>query len=201
FPVDSNLNAYNPRMLRQFEQLIAGKNYNWKLEEIMPKVLTAGDHAGYLSAEGAKLLDPTGMLQPGIPLCPPEGDAGTGMVATNAVAPRTGNVSAGTSIFAMVVLERPLAEVHHELDLVTTPAGDAVAMVHCNNGASELAAWVGMFVRFAEASGIHGSADAVFETLFREALEGEADAGGLLAYNHLAGEPIVGLEEGRPLFA
>jgi sugar (pentulose or hexulose) kinase len=122
------------------------------------------------------------------------------MVATNAVAPRTGNVSAGTSIFAMVVLERPLTEVHHELDLVTTPAGDAVAMVHCNNGASELAAWVGMFVRFAEASGIHGSADAVFETLFREALEGEADAGGLLAYNHLAGEPIVGLEEGRPLF-
>src|SRR5690606_11789919 len=164
-----------------------------------------GQDAGSLTAEGAGLLDPTGAVQPGIPLCPPEGDAGAGMVATNAVAPRTGTVSAGTSIFAMVVLERPLAEVHHELDLVTTPAGDAVAMVHCNNGASELAAWVGMFVRFAEASGTResgygGSADAVFETLFREALEGEADAGGLLAYNHLAGEPIVGLDEGRPLF-
>ncbi|MBW8871012.1 MAG: ATPase, partial [Leifsonia sp.] len=132
-------------------------------------------------------------------LCPPEGDAGTGMVATAAVAPRTGNVSAGTSIFAMVVLEHPLAEVHDELDIVTTPAGDPVAMVHCNNGASELAEWAGLFGRFAAASGAVTDPDAVFDTLLREALTGEDDAGGLLAYNHLAGEPIAGLTEGRPL--
>ena len=145
-------------------------------------------------------MTPPERSRPGIPLCPPEGDAGTGMVATNAVAPRTGNVSAGTSIFAMTVLERPLAQVHHELDLVTTPAGDPVAMVHCNNGASELAAWAGMFGRFADAAGTPVDSDAVFDVLFREALQGEADAGGLLAYNHLAGEPIAGLDEGRPLF-
>ncbi|HEY1105019.1 MAG TPA: FGGY-family carbohydrate kinase, partial [Agromyces sp.] len=143
-------------------------------------------------------------LLPGAPLCPPEGDAGTGMVATNSVAPRTGNVSAGTSIFAMVVLERPLASAHHEIDLVTTPAGDPVAMVHCNNGASELAAWAGLFDRFAAATGATRDGapigrDAVFETLFSEALDGEADAGGLLAYNTLAGEPIAGLDEGRPM--
>ncbi|MGL4255009.1 MAG: FGGY-family carbohydrate kinase, partial [Microbacterium sp.] len=146
------------------------------------------------------LLDPTGALRPGAPLCPPEGDAGTGMVATCSVAPRTGNVSAGTSIFAMVVLERPLSGIHHELDLVTTPAGDAVAMVHCNNGASELAAWIGLFDRFASVTGAGLASDEVFEALFREALDGDPDAGGLLAYNHLAGEPIAGLAEGRPLF-
>lgn len=138
FPVDSNSNTYNPRMLRQFQQLIADKGFNWKLEEIMPKVLTAGDNAGYLRAKGAKLLDPTGTLQPGIPMCPPEGDAGTGMVATNSVAPRTGNVSAGTSIFAMVVLEKELAKIHPELDVVNTPSGKPVAMVHCNNCSSEI---------------------------------------------------------------
>jgi sugar (pentulose or hexulose) kinase len=163
-------------------------------------VLPAGAAAGVLTAEGALLLDPTGATPAGIPLCPPEGDAGTGMVATNSVAPRTGNVSAGTSIFAMVVLERPLGEVHHELDLVTTPAGDAVAMVHCNNGASELAAWAGLFTRFAAAAGNPVTDDAAFDALFREALAGEADAGGLIAYNHLAGEPIAGLDAGRPLF-
>jgi sugar (pentulose or hexulose) kinase len=167
--------------------------------ELLPEVLAAGRRAGELTAEGAALLDPTGALQPGVPLCPPEGDAGTGMVATNSVAPRTGNVSAGTSIFAMVVLEHPLASAHHELDLVTTPAGDPVAMVHCNNGASELAAWAGVFGQFAAASGARLDGDAVFEVLFRAALDGEADAGGLLAYNHLAGEPIAGLVEGRPL--
>ena len=163
-------------------------------------MLPAGRQAGKLTAEGAALLDPSGALRPGAALCPPEGDAGTGMVATCSVAPRTGNVSAGTSIFAMVVLERPLEHAHHELDLVTTPAGDPVAMVHCNNGASELAAWVGVFAQFAAAAGRPVDTDAVFEVLFREALEGEADAGGLLAYNHLAGEPIAGLAEGRPLF-
>ena len=195
FPIDSAARDYDQQLVARYDAHAGGD-----LRSLLPEVLVAGQEAGSLTAAGAALLDPSGELQAGIPLCPPEGDAGTGMVATGAVAPRTGNVSAGTSIFAMVVLERPLAEVHHELDLVTTPAGDAVAMVHCNNGASELAAWVGMFTRFAEASGVQIAADDVFETLFREALDGEADAGGLLAYNHLAGEPIAGLSEGRPLF-
>ena len=198
FPIDSGTADYDRRMLRAYDDL-AGDRLPGSLTDLFPAVLPAGAAAGSLTAEGAALLDPSGTLQPGIPLCPPEGDAGTGMVATNSVAPRTGNVSAGTSIFAMVVLERPLTAVHHELDLVTTPAGDAVAMVHCNNGASELAAWAGVFTRFAAAAGQPLSDDAAFETLFREALAGEADAGGLLAYNHLAGEPIAGLTEGRPL--
>ncbi|MFT4136510.1 xylulokinase [Microbacterium sp.] len=195
FPIDSAARDYDQELVDRFDRHTGGD-----LRAVLPEVLVAGQDAGALTASGAALLDPSGALRPGIPLCPPEGDAGTGMVATGAVAPRTGNVSAGTSIFAMVVLERPLAGVHDELDLVTTPAGDAVAMVHCNNGASELAAWVGLFARFAEAAGTPLPADAVFETLFTEALGGEADAGGLLAYNHLAGEPIAGLDEGRPLF-
>nr|WP_241740083.1 MULTISPECIES: FGGY-family carbohydrate kinase [Microbacterium] len=197
FPIDSATRDYDAELLARYdEQAVLPA----PLRELLPEVLVAGVDAGTLTAAGAALLDPTGALRPGIALCPPEGDAGTGMVATNAVAPRTGNVSAGTSIFAMVVLERPLRHTHHELDLVTTPAGDAVAMVHCNNGASELAAWAGMFGRFAAASGTPIDQDAVFDVLLREALEGDADAGGLLAYNHLAGEPIAGLTEGRPLF-
>src|SRR5690606_16799665 len=159
----------------------------------------AGQEAGRLTDEGAALLDPSGTLRAGVPLCPPEGDAGTGMVATNAVAPRTGNVSVGTSIFAMVVLERPLARAHPELDVVTTPAGDLVAMVHCNNGGSELGAWAEVFGRFAAALGQPAEPDAVFGALLREALEGEPDGGGILAYNYLAGEPVTGLEHGRPL--
>ena len=198
FPIDSVTCDYDERMLRAYDAL-AGDRLPAGLAELLPTVLPAGAPAGELTAEGAALLDPSGALSSGIPLCPPEGDAGTGMVATNSVAPRTGNVSAGTSIFAMVVLERPLTEVHHELDLVTTPAGDAVAMVHCNNGASELAAWAGVFTRFAAAAGNPIGDDAAFEALFLEALQGEADAGGLIAYNHLAGEPIAGLTEGRPL--
>lgn len=170
-----------------------------KIAELLPQVLAAGQPAGELTAEGAALLDPSGALEAGIPLCPPEGDAGTGMVATNSVAPRTGNVSAGTSIFAMVVLEGPLEHAHHEVDLVATPGGDPVAMVHCNNGASELAAWAGLFSRFADAAGATLDGDAVYELLLREALDGEADAGGVLAYNQLAGEPIAGLPEGRPM--
>ena len=200
FPIDSSTGAYDAGLVAKYDDLVAGSALGAGLTELLPEVLVAGAPAGELTAEGAALLDPSGALRPGIPFCPPEGDAGTGMVATNSVAPRTGNVSAGTSIFAMVVLERPLTQVHHELDLVTTPAGDPVAMVHCNNGASELAAWAGLFGRFAAASGSPIGSDAVFETLFREALEGEADAGGLVAYNHLAGEPIAGLDEGRPLF-
>jgi sugar (pentulose or hexulose) kinase len=195
FPIDPATRTYDAELLRRYADLQPGLD----LPALLPEVLAAGRPAGELTAEGAALLDPSGALQPGIPFCPPEGDAGTGMVATASVAPRTGNVSAGTSIFAMVVLEHPLSSVHHELDLVTTPAGDLVAMVHCNNGASELAGWAGLFGRFAEASGAPVSTDAVYETLFREALGGDADAGGLLAYNHLAGEPIAGLAEGRPL--
>lgn len=198
FPIDSATRDYDLDLVRRYDELAAGTTP--PLLDLLPEVLVAGADAGALTPEGAALLDPTGALRPGISFCPPEGDAGTGMVATNAVAPRTGNVSAGTSIFAMVVLERPLRDVHHELDVVTTPAGDPVAMVHCNNGASELAAWAGLFGRFAEAAGTPLAADAVFDALFREALDGDADAGGLLAYNHLAGEPIAGLAEGRPLF-
>ncbi|WP_091227481.1 xylulokinase [Microbacterium sp. 3J1] len=199
FPIDSTTGDYDERMLAAYDS-VAVDRLPASVRRLLPAVLPAGAPAGALTADGAALLDPTGALRPGIPFCPPEGDAGTGMVATNSVSPRTGNVSAGTSIFAMVVLERPLAVPHDELDLVTTPAGDAVAMVHCNNGASELAAWAGLFSRFSAAAGQPLDEDAVFDTLFREALGGEADAGGLLAYNHLAGEPIAGLTEGRPLF-
>ena len=199
FPIDTTTRDYDLDLLRSFRTLVAGRDHGLDLAELLPTVLVAGQQAGELTTRGAALLDPSGALRPGVPMCPPEGDAGTGMVATNAVAPRTGNVSAGTSIFAMVVLERPLQRVHHELDLVTTPAGDLVAMVHCNNGASELAAWAGVFGRFAAAVGTPVDPDAAFEALFREALEGEPDAGGLLVYNHLAGEPIAGLDAGRPL--
>ena len=198
FPIAAGTADYDERLIARFDALAPGEIP--PLRALLPEALPAGADAGTLTANGAALLDPSGRLRPGIPLCPPEGDAGTGMVATGAVAPRTGNVSAGTSIFAMVVLEGPLAGRHHELDLVTTPAGDPVAMVHCNNGASELAAWAGLFRRFAAASGAPLDDDAVFEVLLREALEGDADAGGLLAYNHLAGEPIAGLTAGRPLF-
>ncbi len=199
FPIDSATKDYDGALVRAYDQLVEGRMPGPGVGALLPQVLVAGEAAGSLTDEGAALLDPTGGLRSGIPLCPPEGDAGTGMVATESVAPRTGNVSAGTSIFAMVVLERPLERVHPGLDLVTTPAGDPVAMVHCNNGASELGAWAGLFGRFAAAAGTPLEADAVFDVLLREALEAEADAGGLVAYNHLAGEPIVGLEEGRPL--
>jgi len=198
-PIDSETADYDEVMVAQFDALASASALAAPLRELLPRVLTAGEPAGELTGEGAALLDPAGGLRAGIRFCPPEGDAGTGMVATNAVAPRTGNVSAGTSIFAMVVLERPLERVHHELDVVTTPAGDPVAMVHCNNGASELAAWARVFGRFAAAAGHELSDDAVFEVLFREALGGDADAGGVLAYNYVAGEPVVGLTEGRPL--
>ncbi|MFZ9101631.1 MAG: xylulokinase [Pontimonas sp.] len=200
FPIDTATRDYDAAMIKAFDALESSSVLCCSVRELMPKVLVAGDSAGLLTAEGAKLLDPSGGLQPGALMCPPEGDAGTGMVATNAVAPRTGNISAGTSIFAMVVLERPLNEVHHELDVVTTPLGDTVAMVHCNNGASELAAWVGMFRRFAEIAGTSHDADQVYDLLFTEALTGSSDAGGLVAYNYLAGEPITGVGEGRPLF-
>jgi sugar (pentulose or hexulose) kinase len=200
FPIDIATGSYNRAMLGQFDDLVGDRGFGWKLVDILPSVLSAGQPAGELTLEGAALLDPSGILQPGVLCCPPEGDAGTGMVATNSVARRTGNVSAGTSIFAMVVLEHDLMEMHPELDLVTTPAGDLVAMVHCNNGASELNAWVGMFGEFATRIGASADVGAVFESLFTASLAGEPDCGGLLAYNYLSGEHITGLEEGRPLF-
>ncbi|MEP6843817.1 MAG: FGGY family carbohydrate kinase, partial [Pseudolysinimonas sp.] len=199
FPIDPKTRDYDAELLGRYDRLVAGTALTGQLRELLPEVLVAGDSSGTLTAAGAALLDPSGALQAGAPVCPPEGDAGTGMVATDAIAPRTGNVSAGTSIFAMVVMERPLRQVHHELDVVTTPTGAPVAMVHCNNGTSELAAWVGMFARFAEVAGHPLDSDAVYEALFVEALEAEADADGVLAYNLLAGEPISGLTEGRPL--
>ncbi len=199
FPIDSATKGYDAALLSRYDALVAERAPGLRLTELLPEVLVAGQPAGQLTTDGAALLDPTGALQPGAILAPPEGDAGTGMVATLSVAPRTGNVSAGTSIFAMLVLEGPLVGLHHEIDMVTTPAGDPVAMVHCNNGASELGAWVSLFSQFAIASGLPASSDAVFTTLFSEALAGAPDAGGLLAYNQLSGEPIAGLDEGRPL--
>ncbi|WP_062380396.1 xylulokinase [Demequina pelophila] len=200
FPIDPATRDYDADMLGRFQGLVDARQPGLDVRAILPEVLVAGQDAGALTLEGAELLDPTGGLQAGAAVCPPEGDAGTGMIATNAVAPRTGNISAGTSIFAMVVLEKPLESVHEELDIVTTPAGDLVAMVHCNNGASELGTWAGVFTEFAAAMGVEGGSDAVFAALFGAALEGEADGGGLLAYNYLSGEPITGLAEGRPLF-
>lgn len=200
FPIDIDTKQYNARMIEQFNELVSGKGYPWKLEDIMPKILLAGDNAGTLTAEGAKLLDVTGQLEAGCPLCPPEGDAGTGMVATNSIAKRTGNVSAGTSVFAMVVLEKDLNKVHDEIDLVTTPTGNLVGMVHCNNCTSDLNAWVNLFKEFAESFGMEVDMNKLFGTLYNKALEGDADCGGLLAYNYFSGEHVTGFEEGRPLF-
>ena len=201
FPIDIETADFNQRKIGQFDEMVADKGYPWKLGEIMPKVLRAGEAAGVLTEEGARLLDPSGKLQAGIPMCPPEGDAGTGMVATNSVARRTGNVSAGTSVFGMVVLEKELSKAYPEIDLVTTPAGDLVAMVHCNNCTSDLNAWVNLFKEFAEAFGVEVDMNKLFGTLYNKALEGDADCGGLLAYNYFAGEDITGFTEGRPLFA
>ena len=199
FPIDSKTRDYNQTMVDKFDAKLAEKGMPYKLRDIFPKVLVAGEQAGTLTAEGAKKLDPTGTLQPGALMCPPEGDAGTGMVATNSVAVRTGNVSAGTSVFAMVVLEHELEKLHEELDMVTTPAGDAVAMVHCNNCTSDLNAWVNIFKEFAESFGIDVDMNKLFGTLYNKALEGDKDCGGLLAYNYFSGEHITGFTEGRPM--
>ena len=200
FPIDSKTNDYDERMIELFNERLEAENIPWKLQDILPKVLVAGDAAGVLTEEGARLLDPTGQLQAGIPLCPPEGDAGTGMVATNSVAERTGNVSAGTSVFAMIVLEKALSKVYPEIDMVTTPTGKPVAMVHSNNCTSDLNAWVDLFQEFTEALGVEVSQSRLFEMLYQQALAGDADGGGLLAYNYFSGEHITHLEEGRPLF-
>ncbi|MFV0405350.1 MAG: xylulokinase [Propioniciclava sp.] len=199
FPIDPATGTYDAAMLATFDSLAAQHTSYPPLGTLLPAVLPAGTSAGTLTATGAALLDPSGTLQPGIPLCPPEGDADTGMVATNAVQRRTGNVSVGTSVFAMVVLEKSLTQPHPEIDMITTPVGDPVAMVHSNNGAGELAAWVSMFRRFAEALGHPASADDAFATVLREALTADPDADGILTYNYVAGEPVAGTEEGRPL--
>lgn len=200
FPIDSETNDYDESMIKLFNERLEAEGILWKLQDILPKVLVAGEAAGVLTEEGAKLLDPTGQLQAGIPLCPPEGDAGTGMVATNSVAVRTGNVSAGTSVFAMIVLEKALSKLYPEIDMVTTPTGKPVAMVHSNNCTSDLNAWVGLFQEFTDALGVEIDQSRLFEMLYQKALTGDADGGGLLAYNYLSGEHITHFEEGRPLF-
>lgn len=200
FPIDAKTKNYNQTMIAKFHQLEKVQQYSWKLEEILPKVLVAGEEAGRLTKEGAALLDITGNLEAGIVMAPPEGDAGTGMAATNSVAVRTGNVSAGTSVFAMVVMEEELKAVHEEIDIVTTPSGENVAMVHCNNCTSDLNAWVNLFKETLGTFGVSVDADTLYGTLYQKALEGEADCGGLVAFNYFSGEPVVGLNEGRPLF-
>ncbi len=200
FPIDPKTKDFDAAMVEKFDTLVADKNYPWKLKEILPKVLAAGENAGTLTEEGAKLLDESGTLEAGIPLCPPEGDAGTGMAATNSVAKRTGNVSAGTSVFAMVVLEKELKKVYPEIDLVTTPDGSLVGMVHANNCTSDLNAWVGLFKEFAENFGIDVDMNKLFGSLYNKALEGDADCGGLLSYGYLSGENITNVTEGRPMF-
>ena len=200
FPIDSTINDYDAGRIAQFDELLASQYIPWRLQAILPKVLVAGDAAGTLTAEGARLLDPSGELQAGIPLCPPEGDAGTGMVATNSVAERTGNVSAGTSVFAMIVLEKALSRLYPEIDMVTTPTGKPVAMVHSNNCTSDLNAWIDLFQEVNQALGVTVSESQLYETLYKSALQGDADGGGLLAYNYVSGEHITHMEEGRPLF-
>lgn len=200
FPIDIGTGNYYNFMVNRFDEMTADRGFPWKLSDILPKVLTAGEDAGTLTEEGVRLLDVSGKLKAGIPLCPPEGDAGTGMTATNSVAVRTGNVSAGTSVFAMAVLEKDLSKVYPEIDLVTTPSGKLVGMVHCNNCTSDLNAWVNLFKEYSEAMGIEVDRDRLFSALYQKALTGDADCGGLLSYCYLSGEPITGFEEGRPLF-
>ena len=199
-PIDQATKNYSAEMVDKFENLIAPKKLKWHLADILPKVLLAGENAGFLTPEGAKKLDVSGHLKPGVPLCPPEGDAGTGMVATNAVKQRTGNVSAGTSSFSMIVLEKDLSRPYEMIDMVTTPDGSPVAMVHCNNCTSDLNAWISLFKEYQELLGVPVDMNEVFGKLYNHALEGDADCGGLIAYNYISGEPVTGLAEGRPLF-
>jgi len=199
FPIDSETGDYDQAMIEKVDAKIAEKGYSFTLRGVLPKVLNAGEDAGCLTEEGAKLLDPTGELAAGSVVAPPEGDAGTGMTATNAVAVRTGNVSAGTSVFAMIVLEKPLSKVYPEIDMVTTPTGKPVAMVHCNNCTSDINAWAGMLAGFAKAAGLEVSMGDIYVSIFKSALEGEKDCGGVVNVPLLSGEPVVGLNEGRPM--
>ncbi len=200
FPIDIETKNYNQKMIKQFNELVSVKNIFWKLEDILPKVLVAGQNAGYLTQEGAKLLDPSGNLEAGVAMCPPEGDAGTGMVATNSIKVNTGNISAGTSAFAMAILEKDLSKVYRQLDMVTTPTGSLVAMSHANNCTSDINAWVSLFGECLKTFGVKCDTEQLYETLFMKALEGDADCGGLLSYCFYSGEHGVGLTEGSPLF-
>lgn len=200
FPIDSDTYDYNEEMVYKFDQLIEKYNYNWKIRDIFPKVLVAGEQAGFLTKEGALFLDETGDLEYGIPLCPPEGDAGTGMTATNSVAPRTGNVSAGTSIFAMIVIEKQLNKIYREIDMVTTPSGFPCAMSHANNGTSDLNAWIGLFEEFAKLMGYQADIGDLFTKLYMNSLNGDPDCGGLLSYGYYSGENITMINEGRLAF-
>ncbi|MGG0474441.1 FGGY-family carbohydrate kinase [Priestia aryabhattai] len=200
FPIDERTQNYSEDMMKQFDELISYKGYPWQLSDILPAVHTSGEQAGTLTAIGASILDQSKNLQPGIPFCPPEGDAGTGMVATNSVRKRTGNVSVGTSVFAMIVLDKKLSNVYPEIDLVTTPNGSPVAMVHANNCSSDLNAWLGLFREFSEAMGQKVESDKLFEVMLNKALEADPDGGGLLSYGYFSGENITGVESGRPLF-
>ena len=199
-PIDPQTKNYSAAMIEKFDNLVADRGYQWKLADILPRVLPAGKNAGFLTPEGAKRLDVSGHLKAGIPVCPPEGDAGTGMVATNAVKPRTGNVSAGTSSFSMIVLEKDLSRPYEVIDIVTTPDGNPVAMVHCNNCTSDLNAWVNLFKEYQELMGMPVDMNQVYEKLYNHALKGAADCGGLLSYNYFSGEPVTGMAEGRPMF-
>ena len=198
-PVDPETKTYNAEMVKKFDELIAPKGYSWKLEDILPKSLSAGEAAGTLTEHGAQRLDISGHLKGGCPLCPPEGDAGTGMVATNAVKQRTGNVSAGTSSFSMIVLEKDLSKPNEMSDMVTTPDGSLVAMVHCNNCTSDINAWVKLFKEYQQLLGIPVDMNEIYSKLYNHALTGNADCGGVLSYNYISGEPVAGLQEGRPL--
>lgn len=199
FPIGEN-HSYDAAMLSKFDKLVEDRHLPFRLKDILPEILVAGDNAGYLTEEGAKLLDPSGNLEAGVPFCPPEGDAGTGMVATNSIRPRTGNVSAGTSVFAMIVLEKPLSRPYDAIDLVTTPVGDPVGMVHCNNCTSDLNAWVDLFGEFAQLIGKDVPRIRLYDLLYHHSEEGDKDCGGLLAYNYVSNEHITKVDEGRPLF-
>jgi sugar (pentulose or hexulose) kinase len=201
FPIDGETKDYDESLVAKFDLLAAEGGFDWRLRDILPKVLCAGENAGTLTAEGAAFLDDSGALAAGIGLCPPEGDAGTGMAATNSIAAHTGNISAGTSVFAMIVTDSALKAVHPEIDIVATPDGKTTAMVHANNCTSDLNAWVGLFGEFAQSAGMKISADRLYETLYTKAMEGDADCGGLVTYGYLSGENITGVQEGRPLFA
>lgn len=200
FPIDPKTKQYDAVMVEKFDRQIADRHFSWHLAEILPEIRIAGESAGYLTEEGAKLLDPSGDLEAGIPLAPPEGDAGTGMVATNSVKQRTGNVSAGTSVFAMIVLEKELSKYYPQIDMVTTPDGSLVAMVHANNCTSDLNAWVGLCGQVLDAFGVKVAGDELYGTLYCKSLEADPDCGGLLSYGFLSGEYIMNCTEGRPMF-
>jgi sugar (pentulose or hexulose) kinase len=200
FPIDSDKNDYDENMLGTYDSLLKEKGFSKTLRDILPAVLVAGENAGTLTEAGVKFLDADEEFSAGVPFAPCEGDAGTGMTATNSVRERTGNISAGTSIFAMIVLEKSLSKVYPEIDMVTTPTGKPVAMVHCNNCTSDINAWAGLFGEFAAALGVDTSKHKILDLMFENAMKGDSDCGGLTSYNYFSGEPVTGLQEGRPLF-